>query len=42
MKKEITIGKVVLIVFLVLLAVEWKAFKNGVVDGWNEIMATTK
>ncbi|CAM3904804.1 hypothetical protein MUGA111182_16430 [Mucilaginibacter galii] len=42
MKKKITLGKVVLIVFLVLLAVEWKAFKNGVVDGWNETMAATK
>ena len=42
MKKKITIGKVVLFVVLVTLAVQWKAFKNGVVDGWNEAMAATK
>jgi hypothetical protein len=42
MKKKITLGKVVLVVFVVLLAVEWKAVKNGVVDGWNDTMAATK
>lgn len=42
MKKKITIGKVVLLVVLITLAVQWKAVKNGVVDGWNETMATTK
>lgn len=42
MKKKITLGKVVLVVFLVLVAVEWKAVKHGFVDGWNETMAATK
>jgi hypothetical protein len=42
MKKKITLGKVVLVMFLVLLVVEWKSFKHGVVDGWNEAMAVTK
>jgi len=42
MKKKITLGKVVLVVFLITLAVQWKAVKNGFVDSWNETMAATK
>ena len=42
MNNKITLGKVVLVVFVVLLVVEWKAFKHGVVDGWTEVMAATK
>lgn len=39
-KKSIT--KIIVAVILISLALNWKAFKHGVVDGWNDAMAATK